>query len=444
MTRIQMMNDTIHLDDIQKEIVNSSARNIIVAAGAGSGKTRVLTERVKRLLNEGVNPESMVVITFTNMAAEELQERLQNVPNSNRCFIGTIHSLAGKLLSNADYDFEIFSQYHQDVYMKFLIEKFGKYCTYADYEKLISLFKSVRLGITEYSDMVCAFEKHTLDELYILLGNNQQHNTLSYNDYPYDVMELCTINHVITFDELIIKCTEYFQEHDTNIEYLFVDELQDVGNLEFDFLMDLNANNNFFIGDDYQAIYGFKGGDVDIFLSLLKDSNWESHYMTNNYRNAVEILDFANRVIVNANNIIPKTTHCISKEHGSLSIKQKSEINKFLTYTLSNEKDYKHWFILVRTNKDLNYLATLLEYCKIPVVTFKQADINKKEMDSALQQNAVKLLTIHTSKGLEEDNVLLYGNFPIKPSETTKSEEIKVFYVGITRARKNLIIFKGR
>ena len=438
------MSNNIRLDVVQKEIVNSSARNIIVAAGAGSGKTRVLTERVKKLLKDGINPESMVVITFTNLAAEELQERLQNVSGSDKCFIGTIHSLANKLLSNTDYDFEIFSEYHQDMYMKFLIDKFAKYCTYKDYEKLVKMFKSVRLGVIEYYDMVRNFEKHTLDELYILLGNNQQHNTLSYDNYPYDVMELCKINHVITFDELIIKCTEYFHEQDTNIEYLFVDEFQDVGNLEFDFLMDLNASNNFFIGDDYQSIYGFKGGDVDIFLSLLKDPNWQPYYMTNNYRNAAEILDFANRVIANANNIIPKTTHCISKEPGSLSIKQKSEIDKFLTYKLSNEKDYKHWFILVRTNKDLNYLATLLESCKIPVVTFKQADINKKEMDSALQQNVVKLLTIHTSKGLEEDNVLLYGNFPIKPSETTKSEEIKVFYVGITRARKNLIIFKGR
>lgn len=438
------MSDTIHLDSVQQKIVDSKARNIIVAAGAGSGKTRVLTERVKRLLQEGVNPQSMVVITFTNMAAEELQERLQGVSDSDKCFIGTIHSLAKKLLSSTGYDFEIFSEYYQDTYMKFLIPKYAKYCTYEDYEKLKSMFKSVRLGELDYGDILYEFSNNTLDEMYILLGNNQQHNTLQYADYPYDVMTICKNNNVITFDELITKCTEYFKEHNTDIEYLFVDELQDVGCLEFDFLMDLNATNNFFIGDDYQAIYAFKGGDVDIFLSLLKSDDWESHYMTNNYRNSQEILDFANRIIRKASDIIPKKTQCMSDEPGDVQIKQKFELDKFLVNRLCNVPDYKHWFVLVRTNKELNYLLKVLQSKGIPVVTFKQGDIDKKEMDSALEQNAVKLLTIHTSKGLEEDNVLLYGNFPVIPNSNTKSEEIKVFYVGITRARKNLIIFKGK
>lgn len=434
----------ICLDDIQTQIVNSKSPNIIVAAGAGSGKTRVLTERVKRLLSEGVNPQSVVVITFTNMAAEELQERLQGVPGIEKCFIGTIHALANKLLSSTGYNFDIFSEYYQDTYMKFLIPKYAHYCTYEDYEVLMQWFKQVHLGLIDYDDVVNGFPKKVLDELYILLGNNMQHRSLRYEDYPYDVMTLCKTNNVITFDELIQKCSEYFKKHNTNIEYLFVDELQDVGYLEYNFLMDLNSPNNFFIGDDYQSIYGFKGGDVNIFLSLLKNEDWKPFYMTNNYRNSSVILDYANHVINNANDIICKATYCMSKETGNLQIKQKLELDRFLTSTLQKESDLKHWFILVRTNKDLNYLLKVLDSHKIPTVTFKQGDIDKKQMDSALAQNAVKLLTIHTSKGLEEDNVVLYGNFPIKPSSNTKSEEIKVFYVGITRARKNLIIFKGK
>lgn len=437
------MMSEICLDDIQKQIVNSSAPNIIVAAGAGSGKTRVLTERVKRLLDEGINPQSVVVITFTNMAAEELQERLQEVPGSENCFIGTIHALANKLLSSTGYNFDIFSEYYQDVYMKFLIPKYAHYCTYEDYEVLNQMFKQVRLGLMDYENVVHSFPKKVLDELYILLGNNMQHGILNYEDYPYDVMTLCKTNNVITFDELIQKCSEYFKKHNTNIEYLFVDELQDVGYLEYDFLMDLNAMNNFFIGDDYQAIYGFKGGDVNIFLSLLNNPDWKSFYMTNNYRNSSIILNYANQIINRAGDIINKKTHCMSKEFGNLQIKQRSEIDKFLTTVLQKEQDLQNWFILVRTNKELNYMLEVLNTHKIPVVTFKQGDINKKQMDSALAQNAVKLLTIHTSKGLESDNVILYGNFPINSSNSIKSEEIKVFYVGITRARKNLIIFKG-
>lgn len=432
------------LDKEQQEIVNSPASNIIVAAGAGSGKTRVLTERVKRLLSEGVNPTSVVVITFTNMAAEELQERLLNVPNSEKCFIGTIHSLANKLLSSTEYTYDIFSQYYQDTYMKYLINHFAKYCSEVDYDNLVRMFKQVHMGNMDYEELVNSFPCKTLDELYILLGNNMQHDSLKYSDYPYDVMDLCQINNVITFDELLSKCSEYFTDNHTNIEYLFVDELQDIGYLEYEFLMDLNSPHNFFIGDDFQAIYGFKGGDVNIFLSLLKDPNWQSYYMVNNYRNSSVILNYANSIIKHADDIIPKNPVCKSNEVGRMQIRSKLELGSFLTAFPNQYNSYKNWFVLTRTNKDLQLVCKQLESHNIPVITFKQSELSKAEKDDALQQNAIKLLTIHAAKGLEEDNVLLYGNFPLIPTARTKSEEIKVFYVGITRAKTNLLIFNGK
>lgn len=438
------MNDVVCLDDIQKEIVYSNADNIIVAAGAGSGKTRVLTERVKRLLEEGVNPSSVVVITFTNMAAEELQERLQNVPNIDKCFIGTIHSLANKLLSSTDYSYDIFSQYYQDTYMSYLISHYAKFCTKEDYNNLVEMFKQVHLGTLDYDDLVNSFYPKVLDELYILLGNNMQHGSLKYEDYPYNVMDLCKTNNVITFDELIIKCSEYFKNNKTSIEYLFVDELQDIGYLEYEFLMDLNSPHNFFIGDDFQAIYAFKGGDVKIFLSLLKNPKWKAFYMTNNYRNGSIILEFANRIIKNATGIIPKQTVSKSGKVGKVQIKSKFELSKFLSNFTKNYETYRNWFVLTRTNKDLVYLTKQLQGHSIPCISFKQSDISKKEKDEALKQDAIKLLTIHTSKGLEEDNVLLFGDFPLTFTQNTKSDELKVFYVGITRARNNLLIFNGK
>ena len=111
------------LSKIQEEIVTSKDSNIIVCAGSGSGKTRVLTERVKYVLENGADPKSVVVITFTNMAANELYTRLEDVPNSKNIFIGTIHAYANKLLKKTGYDYEIFSEYYQTLYMTALIPK---------------------------------------------------------------------------------------------------------------------------------------------------------------------------------------------------------------------------------------------------------------------------------------------------------------------------------
>ena len=437
------MND-IPLSGEQLRIVNSKDRNIIVAAGAGAGKTRVLTERVKRLLNSGADATGIVVITFTNLAAEELQERLANTPNANRCFIGTIHSLANTLLSTK-YNFSIYTQEIQDGYMKFLINHYAKYATYDDYETLMEAFKQMRFGLCKFETIVQTFKPEVLDELYILLNYNQVHDTLDYRDYPQDVVTMSKVNNVITFDELIQKCSEYFHNHNTHINYLFVDELQDVGYLEYDFLKELGAEHNFFIGDDYQAIYGFKGGDVKIFLSLLQDAGWSPYYLVENYRNGAIILQYANSIIKNAKDIIPKKSICKSGKIGSVDIANKSEFPKFLSgFTNGTYTDYKDWFILVRNNSELTKIAKMLEVRNIPYVTFRNSEVSKAEKDRLLGANAVKVLTIHMSKGSESKNVVLYGDFILNPTPKSKSEEIKVFYVGITRTEEQLFIFNGK
>ena len=430
----------ITLSPSQEQIVNSTARNIIVTAGAGSGKTRVLTERVKKLLQDGVDPRGVVVITFTNMAAEELQERLQGIPNADKCFIGTIHSLANAILSTR-YEYTLYSEQIQNNYMKFLINRYAKYATYDDYDTLMDAYRQLHIGKCKYDDILRYFKPKVLDELYILLEYEQAHGTLDYRDYPQTVRTMSRVDNVITFDELIERCSKYFSQHNTHINYLFVDELQDVGTLEFNFLLELDAKYNFFIGDDYQAIYGFKGGDVQIFLSLLKDPDWTPYYLEDNYRNGAIILQYANSIICHAKDILSKKSVCKSGKLGSVDIQSTFEFSNFLSSLNKDNTSYVDWFILTRSNADLDFVVTELTKQNVPVVSFKKSEITKAEKDEALSKNAVKVFTIHTAKGLESRNVALYGHFPLKPTMSTKSEEIKVFYVGITRAQEKLIIF---
>lgn len=428
----------ITLDKIQTSIVESEAKNIIVAAGAGSGKTRVLTERVKRLLQSGVNPRSVVIITFTNMAAEELYERLADVPNIKQCFIGTIHAFAKQMLMLSGTNFEIFSEFHQMEYMKYIIPQYAKYCTLSDYDQYVKYCKLAASGKMYKSDIESRFSVKVYEELCILLHNSAS-SILNIEDYPITVPILCKRNNVITFDELIKQSAKYFDKTHTSVDYLFVDELQDIGYIEYDFLTALKAKHNFFIGDDYQAIYGFKGGDVNIFLSLMNSPDWTAYLMTNNYRNGVKILDVANTVINKADDILDKNSHSCVPYEGAVTFRSQVGIDNFLKTFDINSDNYSDWFVLTRTNKHLNKLAKLLEHYHIPFTCFRKSELTKKQLDDAMKSNTVKLLTIHTSKGLESDNVVLYGDF--KLSGTMSSDETKVFYVGITRARKQLYIF---
>ena len=201
------------LSKIQKEIVNSKERNIIVDAGSGSGKTRVLTERVKRLLKEGNNPKSIVVITFTNLAADELYERLKDVEGSDKCFIGTIHSYANKLLKKTGMQFEIFSEYYQTQFMTMLIPKYAKYCSMDDYLQFVKYDRMVSAGRMSKKDVCSKFtDPKVYHEIMALLGREFS----SY--YKETVLTLCKANNVISFDELLTLTTDYFKENKLSLE----------------------------------------------------------------------------------------------------------------------------------------------------------------------------------------------------------------------------------
>ena len=415
----------------QTDIVMSDAKNIIVDAAAGSGKTRVLVERVRRLLNNGADPSSFVVITFTNEAANELKSRLSDICNSDKCFIGTIHSYAHKLLKKFGFDFEIFSEYYQTEYMNYLIKKYALYCTFDDYLDFLKYDKLAVSGKISRSSIQSKFSDTKIySELMQLLGRVPS----SY--YKETVLTLCKANNVISFDELIELSTKYFSESDTSVGYLFVDELQDIGYLEYSFLMSLNAANNFVIGDDYQAIFGFKGGDVNIFLSLMENKDWTSFTLSENYRTAKSILNYANSIIKKADNIISKDVICKNSNVGELSFIAKSQLDKFLSKLNADEQ----WFILARSNREMNMISIALSKMNKNHYCFKRSVSNSSTYDAVKNKNCIVVMTIHAAKGLESERVAIYGKFKADAKDMD-SDEIKVYYVALTRAKNKCVVF---
>ena len=419
------------LDKNQQEIVDSNEPRIIVEAGAGSGKTRVLIERVKRLLKDGVEPSNMVCITFTNMAAEEMKERLVGVPGIGDCFIGTIHSFANKIFKNSNIEYKLFNEEIQDQFMSVLIALYGKFLTMPVYIKYKDYAKKVDMGLMEEEDIERFIDPNALYEIKVFLKNYRDKN------YPENMNILCKRHNVITFDELLERTTKYFKEIDGKVEYLFVDEFQDIGPLEKKFFQALNADNYFYVGDEKQALYAFKGGNVNFFLNLIKSPKWKTYYLKNNYRCGQAILELATRVIVQADDVISYESICKSGKVGNTIVDSKYKIDNYL----KNITNYKDWFVLVRTNKDLVKLEAKMREFEIPYVSFRKGEMTLDQMRNCMAEDKVKLLTIHTSKGLESPNVLLWGNFPIRQKPYLRNnDELKVLYVGITRGIDQTIV----
>lgn len=179
------------------------------------------------------------------------------------------------------------------------------------------------------------------------------------------------------------------------------------------------------------------GGNVGFFNNLIQNKNWQVYYLINNYRCGSEIIDIADRVILQADDIMPTQTICMSGKKGKVIIDSKYKLDNYLL-KLDN---YKDWFILVRTNKDLVKIEEKLNSLEIPYVSFRKGEMTLEEMRQCMAEDKVKLLTIHTSKGLESPNVLMWGNFPIREKPYMRSnDEIKVKYVGMTRAIDKLIV----
>lgn len=421
-------------DEFQEAIINATDNKIIVEAGAGSGKTYTLIERVRKLLEDGVKPENMVIITFTNMAAEELKERLVDLPGAGDCFVGTIHSFANKIFGNSNIEYKLFTDEIEDQFMNVLLALYGKHLTMEQYLHFKDLRKQVTNGIIDEHELKAQFTSGELYEINSLLYSNES------NEYPENMKMLCKKHNVITFDELLKQTTAYFKQIGGKIEYLFVDEYQDIGPLEKDFFEALNADNYFYVGDEKQAIYAFKGGNVSYFLDLIHSDDWKTFYLNNNYRCSQKIIDIANEVILQADDIISTQAICKSQKDGFVKVGSKQSLTEYLL-SLKEAKNYKDWFVLVRTNKDLYKVYQELERLEIPNLTFKKGEISLSEMKQMMNENKVKLLTIHASKGLESPNVLLWGNFPIHQKPYLRnSDERKVLYVGCTRAIDRLII----
>lgn len=417
------------LDEQQLAAVTSTDRNIIVSAGAGSGKTRVLTERVQWLINSmEIEPHNIVAITFTNLAADEMMKRLAHIPMIGDAFIGTIHSFANKIYKTKEEQYTILDDDVNQALMKEVLFSpkhsaltFERWLKYMDCVQLVELGKLEPVVLQDF-----------------LLPSER--NTLRNCATDYDALK--KKRNIITFDELLGHATKHYETLGASIEHVLVDELQDIGPLEYKFITGLKAENYFVVGDDHQAIYSWKGGNVEIFNSLLKNKDWKTYILENNYRNSKKIIDLGNKILNGVQGKSIRKVNGLNKNKGTIIINSRMNSPEIVKLVGKDTTKYGDWFILTRTNAEKIRLAELLEKHKIPFISVQKSEMTLEQLEEVLKGNMVKLLTVHSAKGLESKKVIMYGNFPINvPAFRINREERLVTYVGVTRAIDELHLF---
>ena len=236
------------------------------------------------------------------------------------------------------------------------------------------------------------------------------------------------------FFELIKQHIEIIEP----VDYLLLDEAQDSTETEFQFILDMiKPKELFIIGDLKQSIYEFRGGRPDILLRLMNEPQFVVYDLNENYRNAPAILRFAKKIIT-GNMLGDYDLYDDSISMVEDTMGYVNEIEYYPSQIISmikNEPDYGKWFILTRSNAQIEEVINFLTKAEIPCDTFKKSRLTSEEFALKMKQDTVKVLTVHAAKGLETDNVVVVG----VSRWAKKSEERRIAYVAATRAKKKLI-----
>jgi DNA helicase II / ATP-dependent DNA helicase PcrA len=298
------------LNPAQREAVLATEGPLLVIAGAGSGKTRVLTYRVAHLINAvGAKPNEILAITFTNKAAGEMKERLQKLlgRTGQGLWILTFHAACGRILrreaERVGYrsNFTIYDQADQVRLVKQCLEELErdpKRFTPRGIHNQISHAKNRLISPDEYSNQVQSFYDQTVAEVYQLY----QRRLFASNAVDFDDLLMLTVDVLERFPDVREKWQNAFR-------YILVDEYQDTNHAQYRLLQLLaeKHRNLMAVGDPDQSVYAFRGADINNILDFERDfPGTQTIALEQNYRSTNSILDAANAVISNNRERKPK------------------------------------------------------------------------------------------------------------------------------------------
>ncbi|SHK30788.1 ATP-dependent helicase [Epilithonimonas mollis] len=374
----------INLSKKQSEIVNLKEGAFLIEASAGSGKTRVLTERVKQLLNH--NSSKILAITFTNKASEELKDRLSlDTIKNNNVFVGTFHSFCQSILEARFklLGFQKMPHIFEDESDRIeIVEDVIKSIPYFTplYKEMDSKERS------SYKSRVLSFISEVKRELAepeeLITDDGEEHFLMLYNEYQDNLRS----NNAIDFDDLILLIYKLFINNEAArslyskaYNYIFIDEGQDLNKAQYYLLKSLCSkviNNIMIVGDPNQSIYGFNGSAPKYMQTLfVEDFKAKKITLDENYRCSKKVIEAANKLMdlnVEAVNHVIEGKFEIQRSSNELDeakfvvSKIKELINEKLHSDIEGEIDYTKIAILGRNRFVFKHIEEELISSEIP------------------------------------------------------------------------------
>lgn len=310
---MDLLND---LNEAQRAAVEYIDGPSLVIAGAGSGKTRVLTYKIAYLLSQGMNPWSIMALTFTNKAAREMKERIGKLVGNDlaqHLYMGTFHSIFSRILrAEAEHigfnnNFTIYDESDSRSLIKAIVKEMGlddkKYKPAAVHAK-ISMAKNNLMSAAAYESDAAIFEQ------------NKRAQMPEVGKIFVAYVQRCKQANAMDFDDLLTLTYQLFREHEdirhkyaARFDYVLVDEYQDTNHVQMSIVMQLCQEKQRVcaVGDDSQSIYSFRGANIDNILNYQRQFQGTRLFkLEQNYRSTQTIVEAANSLIKHNRNQIPK------------------------------------------------------------------------------------------------------------------------------------------
>lgn len=416
----------------------------MIVAGAGSGKTKVLTYKIAYLLKKNFTPESILALTFTNKAANEMKERIKGLigKKADDLWMGTFHSVFAKILRteakhiNYRSNFSIYdtidslslvSNIMTDLNID--LDKF----TPNSVRHRISFLKNHMITPQEYRKQhINSFLEEKIADVYV--------------EYQKRLVEF----NAMDFDDLLLKPIELFnekknilQKYKSRFEYLLVDEFQDTNKAQYELLKLLVSRNGLIsvVGDDAQSIYSWRGANIGNMRDFGKDfPKYKLFKLEQNYRSTKMILKAADSVIKNNKDQVIKTLWTENEEGEPVALlkcadekDEASQIAKYIKQDIAKKKlTFNHFAILYRTNAQSRAMEDIFRREKIPYTIIGGVEFYKRKE----VKDVVAYLRVISNQN-DEESLLRIMNFPQRGIGSTTVVRMIAF------ARKhNLTLFQ--
>jgi len=371
------------LNEAQREAVLQKDGPMIVIAGAGSGKTRVLTYRIAYLMSEGVDSFNILALTFTNKAAKEMKNRISQIvgPEAKNLWMGTFHSVFAKILRfegdklGFPSNFTIYDSNDSQQLMRSIIKEKNLDKDIYKYKQVlsrISSFKNNLITVNAYlknpelQEADAMAKRPRLGEIY------QEYVDRCFKSGAMDFDDL-----LLRTNELLTRFPEVLAKYQQKFKYILVDEYQDTNHSQYLIVRALSDRfqNICVVGDDAQSIYAFRGANINNILNFQKDySDVKSYRLEQNYRSTKNIVDAANSIIEKNKTKLDKVVWTENLEGSKIHVNRlvnDAEEGRFVANSVTEKRMQEgakngEFAVLYRTNAQSRSIEDALRRKDIP------------------------------------------------------------------------------